>query len=115
LGNLEEGLSTGDFESWMKGALGMEHLSLKRLRGWGLRGRSFTGDPGRYVKKISGYGYLSPWGSLSVQGEPGFLRGSPIPGTLIDKWRALVVGRLSARDSIKGTLREGSFTGESER
>jgi hypothetical protein len=26
-----------------------------------------------------------------------------------------VVGRLSARDSIKGTLREGSFTGESER
>jgi hypothetical protein len=26
--------------------------------------------------------------------------------------RALVVGHLSARDSIKGTLREGSFTGE---
>jgi hypothetical protein len=33
--------------------------------------------------------------------------------TLIDEWRrALVVGHLSARDSIKGTLRDGSFTGE---
>jgi hypothetical protein len=54
LGNLEVGSSTGGFESWMKGALGMEHLSLKRLRGGGLRGSSFTGDPGRYVKKVSG-------------------------------------------------------------
>jgi len=26
--------------------------------------------------------------------------------------RALVVGHLSARDSMKGTLREGSFSGE---
>jgi hypothetical protein len=33
LGNLEEGSSTGNFESWMKEALGMERLSLKRLRG----------------------------------------------------------------------------------
>ena len=33
-----------------------------------------------------------------------------------DEWRrALVVGHLSARDSIKGTLREGSFTGEPKR
>jgi hypothetical protein len=53
LGNLEEGTSTGNFESWMKGALGMEHLSLKRLHGGGLRGSSFTGDPGIYVKKRS--------------------------------------------------------------
>jgi len=30
---------------------------------------------------------------------------------LRDEWRALVVGHLSARYSIKGTLREGSFTG----
>jgi len=29
--------------------------------------------------------------------------------------RALVVGHLSARDSMKGTLREGSFTWEPER
>jgi hypothetical protein len=62
LGNLEEGLSTWDFESWMKRALGMEHLSLKRLCGESLVGRSFTGDPGIYVKKVSGYGHLSPWG-----------------------------------------------------
>jgi len=38
LGNLEEGLSTGNFERWMEGALGMEHLSLKRLCGGGLGG-----------------------------------------------------------------------------
>jgi hypothetical protein len=30
------GLSTGGFERWTKGALGMEYLSLKRLRGGGL-------------------------------------------------------------------------------
>jgi len=31
-------LSTRDFESWMKGALGVVHLSLKRLHGGGLGG-----------------------------------------------------------------------------
>jgi len=55
LGNLEEGSSTGDFESWMKGALGMEHISLKRLCRGGLMGSFFTADPGIYVKKVSGY------------------------------------------------------------
>jgi len=36
----------------MKGALEMEHLSLKSLNGEGLEGGrgSFTRDPGRYVK-----------------------------------------------------------------
>jgi len=29
--------------------------------------------------------------------------------------KALMVGHLSARDSMKGTLREGSFTAEPER
>jgi hypothetical protein len=38
LGNLEEGLLTRDFERWIKGALGMEHLSLKRLCGRGIGG-----------------------------------------------------------------------------
>ena len=39
-----------------------------------------------------------------------------ISGTLIDeRRRALVVGRRSARDSIKGTLGEDSFTEEPER
>jgi hypothetical protein len=36
-----------------------------------------------------------------------------IPGTLKDgRKRDLGTGHLSARDSMKGTLREGSFTGE---
>jgi hypothetical protein len=39
-------------------------LSRKRLRR-GPEGSSFTGDPGRYVKKVSGCGHLSPWGPLS--------------------------------------------------
>jgi len=38
-------------------------------------GSSFTGDPGRYVKKVSGYGHLSPWCPLSIQGEPVISRG----------------------------------------
>jgi len=59
--NLEDGSS-----SWMKGALGMEHLSLKRLHGGGVRGSSFTEDPGIYVKKVSRYGHLSLWGALSI-------------------------------------------------
>jgi hypothetical protein len=42
--------------------------------------------------------------------------GARILGTLIDESRrTLEVEYLSARDSIKGTLREGSFTGELER
>jgi len=39
LGNLEDGSSTGDFERWMNGALGMERLSLRgsveEASGWG--------------------------------------------------------------------------------
>jgi hypothetical protein len=38
LGNLEGGSYTGDFERWMKGALGMECLSLNRLSTEGLWG-----------------------------------------------------------------------------
>ena len=77
MGNLEGGSSAGDFERWIKGTLGMERLSLKRLRGGGLGGwgSSFTGNPGRYVKKVSGCGYFSPWGPLSTQGKPGMWGG----------------------------------------
>jgi hypothetical protein len=39
----------------MEAALGMEHFSLKRLSMEG----TFTGDPGRYVEKGSGYKHLS--------------------------------------------------------
>jgi len=39
-------------------------------------GDSFVVDPGRYAKKVSGYGHLSPWGPLSIQDEPGMWGGS---------------------------------------
>jgi len=57
------GLSTGNFERRMKGALGMEHLSLKRLCGEGLGG-SCIGDPLQWR---------------------GIWRGGHIPGTLKDE------------------------------
>ena len=40
-----------------------------------LGGSSFNVDPGRYGKKVSGYGYPSPKGPLSIRGEPGMLVG----------------------------------------
>ena len=111
LGKLE-GLSTRDFERWMKGDLGWS-LFLWR----GTMEGAFTRDPGRYVKKGSTYGCFSPWGPLYNQGEPGIWRGgSRMPGTLKDVWRsALWMEHLSARDSMKRTMREGSFTGDPER
>ena len=39
MGNLEEGSPNGTFERWMKGALRMERLSMKRVSGEGLEGR----------------------------------------------------------------------------
>ena len=99
----------------MKGALWMGHISLKKLRGGGLGGSSFTGDPGRYVKGVSGYGHLTPFGPLSIRGELG-MWGARVPGTLIGELRrAVVVEHLTKRDSMKGALREGSFTGEPEK
>jgi hypothetical protein len=38
MGNLEGDLSTGDFDRWMKGALGRGLLCLKRLTVEGLEG-----------------------------------------------------------------------------
>ena len=76
LGSLEGGSSTGDFERWMKGALGIEHFSLKRLSAEG----SFTGNPGRYVKKGSGYGISLHRGPV---GEPG---GDSLAGTFGRKY-----------------------------
>ena len=70
----------------MKGALWMGHISLKKLRGGGLGGSSFTVDPGRYAKKVSGYEHLSPWGLLSIRGDSGIWEGGArIPGTSIDE------------------------------
>jgi hypothetical protein len=33
------------------------------------RGNSFTGHPGSYIKKGSGYGHLSPQGSFRTEGN----------------------------------------------
>ena len=55
-------------------------MSLTRIRGVGL-GR---GDPGRYVKKLSGYGHLSPWGPFPSKGNL-VCGGARIPGTSIDE------------------------------
>jgi hypothetical protein len=65
----------------MKETLGMELFFLKRLSAVG----SFTGDPGRYVKKGFGYGHLSPYVPLYVRGELTIRRGARIPGTLNDE------------------------------
>jgi hypothetical protein len=53
LGNLEEGLSTGDFESWMKGPCGWGiSLSLSRGSMEGASGRNpFLGNPKEEVFK----------------------------------------------------------------
>jgi hypothetical protein len=45
LGTLEGGSSTGDFERWMKGTLGMERLSPKRLSAQGLWGGLLYWEP----------------------------------------------------------------------
>jgi len=45
LENLEGGSSTGDFESWLKEALGMERYSLKRLSAEGLWGQLLYRGP----------------------------------------------------------------------
>jgi hypothetical protein len=45
LGNLEEGLSPGDFERWTKGALGIERFPLKRLHTEGLWGELLYWEP----------------------------------------------------------------------
>jgi cytoskeletal protein CcmA (bactofilin family) len=42
---------TGDFKRWMKGTLGVEHLSLKGLFEGNLEGDFITGDPGGYAEK----------------------------------------------------------------
>jgi hypothetical protein len=42
---------TGDFERWMKGAVGVEQLSLRELFEENLEGDFISGGPGGYVEK----------------------------------------------------------------
>jgi len=48
---MEGSLFTRDFERWMKGTLGVEHLSLRGLFEENLEGDFIAGDPGGYVEK----------------------------------------------------------------
>ena len=50
--NLEEVSSTWDFESWTKGALGMDHISPKRLRVEGLGGVPLLGTLEDIIKVL---------------------------------------------------------------
>ena len=75
LGTWGEGVpSTGNFERWMKGALGMGRLSLKRLIVEGLKGGLHYWVPwvmkGRYWGQASLFMGLSweTWSGLSYQG-----------------------------------------------
>jgi len=75
LGNLEDDTSTGDFERWMKGALGMELLSLKRLHGGGLEGELLHWGLWKiFHDGLQRRASLS-LGTLSSRGEPGIRRG----------------------------------------
>ena len=54
------GSSTGNFERWLKGAVEVgNHYGSSVKRTW--REGSYTLNPGRYGKKGSGYGHLSPY------------------------------------------------------
>ena len=69
LGNLREGLSTGDSEMDERGSMDELPLSLKRLHGGGLGRISFTGDPRKYFRKVAGCGHLSLRGPLFCMGN----------------------------------------------
>jgi hypothetical protein len=75
LGNLGEGSSTGDFKRWMKGALWMESLSLKRPRGGGLGGAPSLGTLEDTFGK-------SPDAGISLCGGPFVAKGNPAWGGL---------------------------------
>ena len=52
----------------MEWVLGMEHQSLNRLRGGGFVAPTL-GTLEDMLKKVSGYGHLSPWGPSPPEGN----------------------------------------------
>jgi hypothetical protein len=86
LGNLEEGSFTGDFESWMKGALEMKHLSEEAP--WrGLGGAPSLGTLEDMLGRFLEVG-ISLWVPLFMWVCGGrFI----YQGLLVDEWRALVL------------------------
>jgi hypothetical protein len=99
----------------MKEALRMQHHSLKRLReGLEGGGGSFTGDPGRYVKKGLRYrnlhrGPFTAEENLEYGGRFIYWGLWKMYGGGLLQWGT------SLRDSMKGTWMEGSFTGDPKR
>jgi len=75
LGNMKRGSSTGDFERWMKGALGKGHLSLKRLNAKGPKGGLLYCGP--WVMN----GRLRRWASLFMGAHMGNLERACLLGT----------------------------------
>jgi len=69
-------------------------LSLSKEMPWRgpLGGSSFSGDPGRYVKKGSGCRHLSPWGAPFQSRRTWSQEGAHISGTLKEEWRAPLLG-----------------------
>ena len=65
-------------------------------------------DTGIFLRR----GHFTTQCNLESGGEGG---GAHIPGTLKDEGRALETGHLSARDSMKATLREGFFIWDPQR
>jgi len=58
------GLPTRDFETWLKGALEVERLSLWELCEGNLEGGSLAGDPEVYVAKAQETGISFHWGCV---------------------------------------------------
>jgi hypothetical protein len=87
LGNLEEGSSTRDFNMWMKGA-SVDEASLSEEVLWGPWWSFFTGDHGRYVKKVWVEASLSEGAPLSpgnpVVGVGSYTKDFDIPGESVD-------------------------------
>ena len=68
------------------------------------------------LRKAPDTGIALHSGPFTTEGNVETGGGTRLPGTLKDGWRgALKTEHLSAKDPMKGTLREGSFTGDPDR
>jgi len=111
LGNL--GSCTEDLERWMKGALGKELLSLKRLSAEDLEGGLLYWGP--WVMK----GGLWGWASLFIGAQLGSMEWVHLPGTLRDGWKGLwrwgisLSLSLSLWELCEGNMK-GGFAGDPE-
>jgi len=102
LGDLGGGPCIGNFERWMKGALGMGHLSLKRLTAEGLEEGFLYWVP--WVMK----GRLWGWASLFIGGSGGQTGVGSSTGDF-ERWLkvTLEVGHFSLWELCEGNLEGG--------